>query len=140
MKLNDYLNVLNKYNQLDHLSPLNDLIVNVFPRILLAQILINFLSGHSQRSLHVTAVVVCILYFTPDMDDVVLVPGVTFSVIISTFCYLLPYLRFRSCLICSPNVLQPLETSHVGEVVFQFRGLSVAIKKHVGDYFQHVLY
>ena len=126
--------------ELSDQSPLNDLIVEMFPWILLAKMLINFLSGHSQCPFHISGVAVCIWNFTTYVNDIVLVPRITVSIIVPTLRYLLPYLRLCSCLVCGPNVLQSLEAPHVGKIVFQFRSLRVSVQKHICHDFQHVFY
>ena len=120
-------------------SPLNDFIPNLIPRILLSQMIIKFFSGDSKCAFHITAILISVLNFASDVNNVVLISRITVSIIIAALCDLLPYLWLGSRLVCCSYVLHLLKTSHVSKIVFQVRRVSFTFEEHVGHHTQHVL-
>ena len=116
-------------------SPLNDLIVEMFPWVLLSEIFVDFLPRYPQSSLHITTIIISILNLASNINDVILIPRVTVSVIISTVFNCFPNLRLCRCLIGSSDVLQSFEASHVRKILFYFRSLNVTIQEHVSNNF-----
>lgn len=93
--------------------------------------LVDLLPCNSDCALHVAGVVVCVSNLASDVNDVILIPGITITVVVPTVFDVFPYLGFSCCLICCPYVLQTFEASSIRKIIFYFSCLNVPLKEHI---------